>query len=52
MQNTYVKNKPYCIEERAKKFYGTTEYFELAGYLLENGEMLNFSHEGCEASHD
>lgn len=52
MQNAYVKNKPYCIEERAKKFYGTTEYFELAGYLLENGEMLNLSHEGYQRDQD
>lgn len=52
MPNTYIKNKPYCIEERAKKFYGITECFELAGYLLENGEMLNFSDGGYQRDQD
>ena len=31
------------ISEQAKKFFGTTEDFSKAGYIIENGEMLNFS---------
>lgn len=48
----YIKNHPYCIEERAKKFFGETEIFEFAGYLLEDGTMLNFSHEGYQRDED
>ena len=35
--------KPYSIESRAKKYYGLTDCFQLAGYLLQDGTMLNFS---------
>lgn len=38
--------KPYSIENRAKKYYGLTDNFQLAGYLLTDGTMLNFSDEG------
>lgn len=48
----YIKNKPYCIEERAKKVFGLTEVFEFAGYLLEDGTMLNFSYEGYQRDED
>ena len=43
--NKFRKNS---IEERARKVFGETEYFELAGYLLRDGSMLNFSHEGFQ----
>ena len=36
------------IEKRAVKKYGTTEYPELAGYLITSGELLDFS-EGANA---
>lgn len=41
-----------CIEMRAKKEYGTTEVFEFAGWLLKDGDMLNFSHEGYQRDDD
>ena len=47
-----IKNKPYCIEERAKKFFGLTDIFEFSGYLLEDGTMLNFSYEGHQRDID
>ena len=31
------------IEERAKKYYGTTEIFGIAAYMLQDGTMLDFS---------
>lgn len=31
------------IEERAKKYYGTTEIFDIAAYMLQDGTMLDFS---------
>lgn len=48
----YIKNHPYCIEERARKYFGETEIFEFAGYILEDGTMLNFSHEGFQRDED
>lgn len=48
----YIKNHPHCIEERAKKYYGTTNIFEFAGYILPNGEMLNFSYGGYQRDED
>lgn len=38
--------KPYSIEARAIKHYGLTDYIPYAGYLLENGDMLDFSEGG------
>lgn len=52
MKSEYIKNKPYCIEERAKKYYGLTECFEFAGYLLEDGTMLNFSYGSYQRDED
>ena len=48
----YIKGHKYGIEERAKKVFGTTEVFELAGYLMPNGEMLNFSYSGYQREED
>ena len=48
----YIKDHQYSIEERAKKYYGTTSIFEFAGYLLEDGQMLNFSYEGNQRDVD
>ena len=48
----YIKNKKYCIEERAKKHYGLTDIFEFAGYMLEDGTMLNFSTENRQRDAD
>lgn len=48
----YIKNHKYCIEERAKSLFGTTEYPEFAGYILENGDMLNFSYGGYQRDED
>lgn len=42
----FIKNKQFCIEERAKKHYGLTRIFEHAGYMLEDGTMLNFCESG------
>lgn len=47
-----IKNKPYCIEERAKKLFGLTNIFEFAGYMLEDGTMLNFSYGGYQRDED
>ncbi len=47
--NKFRKNS---IEERARKVFGETEYFELAGYLLRNGSMLNFSYGGYQRDED
>ena len=44
--------KPYSIENRAKKYYGLTDRFQLAGYLLTDGTMLNFSDEGYQRDQD
>lgn len=41
----YAKNKKYCIEEKAKRRYGLTKIFENAGYILEDGSLLDFSRE-------
>lgn len=42
----------YTIEERAKRYYGLTEVPQFAGYLLKDGKMLNFSHEGRQRDCD
>lgn len=42
----------YKIENRAKRYYGTTEIPEFAGYLLTDGSMLNFSCEGYQRDED
>ena len=47
-----VDYKPYCLESKALKTFGTTECFELAGYILPNGEMLNFSYSGYQREED
>lgn len=50
---TYIiKNHKYSIEERARKKYKTTDCFEFAGYILEDGTMLNFSHENRQRDMD
>ena len=49
---TFIKNHPFCIEERARKVFGETDIFEFAGYMLEDGTMLNFSHEGYQRDED
>ena len=49
---SYIKNHKYSIEERAIKHYGTTEIFQFAGYLLEDGTMLNFSDGGYQRDQD
>lgn len=36
----------YTIENRAKRTYGATTVPEFAGYLLKDGDMLNFSYGG------
>lgn len=43
---------PHCIEEKARKYYGETDIFEFAGYLLPDGTMLNFSYEGYQRDED
>lgn len=48
----YIRSHPHCIEERAKKYYGLTDIFEFAGYLLPDGTMLNFSYEGRQRDED
>jgi len=48
----YIKNHKYGIEERAKAMFGTTEIHEFAGYIFENGEMLNLSYEGYQRDED
>lgn len=48
----YIKNHPYGIEERAKTYFGTTHNLEFAGYILEDGSLLNFSHEGFQRDCD
>lgn len=48
----YIKDHPYCIEERAKKIFGETNVFEFAGYILEDGTMLNFSYGGYQRDED
>ena len=48
----FIRKHPHCIEERAKKYYGTTDVFEFAGYILHDGIMLNFSHEGRQRDVD
>ena len=40
------------IEKRAVKKYGTTEYPELAGYLITSGELLDFSEGANERTLD
>ena len=50
--NIYIKNHPFCIEERARKVFGETDIFEFAGYMLEDGTMLNFSYEGHQRDED
>jgi hypothetical protein len=52
MNKAYIKNKPHCIEEKALKMFGITECFELAGYILEDGRMLNFSYSGYMREED
>lgn len=47
-----IKNHKFCIEERMRKAFGETKIFEFAGYLLEDGSMLNFSHEGHQRDMD
>ena len=47
--NTY---KPHSIEQKAINTFGLTEAFELAGYILPNGEMLNFSYDGLTRCED
>lgn len=47
-----IKNHKYSIEERARRKYKTTDYFEFAGYILEDGTMLNFSHENHQRDMD
>ena len=47
-----IKNHKYSIEERARRKYKTTDYFEFAGYILEDGTMLNFSHENRQRDMD
>ena len=44
--------KQYSIEEKARRKFGETEVFQLAGYLLEDGSMLNFSYEGYQRDED
>lgn len=44
--------KPYSIEAKAKKMFGITDIFQLGGYLMPNGEMLNFSYEGYQRDED
>ena len=46
------KFRKNSIEERARKVFGETEYFELAGYLLRDGSMLNFSYGGYQRDED
>lgn len=31
------------IEEKAKRYYKTTDVFEISGYMLQDGTMLDFS---------
>ena len=52
MNDSYIKGKPYCIEEKALKIFGATECFQLAGYILEDGRMLNFSYCGIRRDED
>lgn len=47
-----IKNHPFCIEERARKVFGETDIFEFAGYMLEDGTMLNFSYGGYQRDED
>lgn len=47
-----IKNHKYSIEKRARRKYKTTDYFEFAGYILEDGTMLNFSHENRQRDMD
>lgn len=47
-----IKNHKYSIEERARRKYKTTDYFEFAGYILEDGTMLNFSHKNRQRDMD
>ena len=48
----YINNHPFCIEERARKVFGETDIFEFAGYMLEDGTMLNFSYGGYQRDED
>lgn len=52
MTQKYIKGKPHCIEERALKTFGTTEFHQHAGYILEDGRMLNFSYDGYIRTED
>lgn len=47
-----IKNHPNCIEERARKVFGETEIYSFAGYILEDGSMLNFSYGGYQRDED
>lgn len=49
---SYIKNHKYCIEEKAKSKFGLTNSYELAGYMFENGEMLNLSYMGYQRDED
>lgn len=48
----YIKNHPHCIEEKAIAIFGKTNVFSLAGYILEDGSMLNFSYDGYQRDED
>lgn len=48
----YIKNHKFSIEERARKMFGETEVFDFAGYILEDGSMLNFSYGGYQRDED
>jgi len=37
-----MKTRPLGIEELAKRAFGTTDDYLIAGYLLKDGSMLNF----------
>lgn len=48
----YIKNHRNGIEEKARRMFGETDIFQFAGYILEDGTMLNFSYGGYQRDED
>lgn len=48
----FMKKHPRCVENLAVKEFGETKIFAFAGYILPDGRMLNFSHEGYQRDDD
>lgn len=48
----YMEMHPHCMENRILHDYGETQLIEMAGYILPDGRMLNFSKENNQRDYD